>query len=86
MFGAWGSLVLELGDGDLEKSRRVFRWPIRFALESFRRISRDRAEEAWKFDLLLYYLRAPHQSRAQRGRPPEPPAILRKRRRPNGPT
>lgn len=55
----------------------MLRWPLREALLAFRELARQRALEAYRFELLLWGLTAPHTKRRQEA--PKLPAILRER-------
>lgn len=72
--------MLELADGDHDKAERIFRWPLRAALDHYRGRAREAALDAYRHSVLCYAVTAPHVQKKKRRAPPAIPPILRGRR------
>ena len=83
-YGSWTELVTELAGGDHERAERIFRWPLRVALRSYRRRVRELAMEDYRHRLLCWSVLAPHTAKGSRPKPPALPDILRGRPRHGG--
>ncbi|OGS01543.1 MAG: hypothetical protein A2V88_02645 [Elusimicrobia bacterium RBG_16_66_12] len=65
-------MVWALASNDYDKARTVFYWPLRAALRAFRDQRREKELDQYRYDLLIWTLRAPWRTSSER--PPDPPA------------
>lgn len=69
-------MVRELAGNDPERMRAVIRWPVREALLAYVALMQDASMEAYRWNTLIWWARAPNVKKP--GRPPSVPPILRK--------
>lgn len=67
-----------MADWNYDQARRVARWPLRELLLAFLERIRDRAMEAYRWDVLTWAVLEPHRKEESRGKPPKVPDILKK--------
>ena len=79
-YGPWTELVQELAAGDHDQAERIFGWPLRVALDAFRRLMKEQALLDYRHRFLCWCVLAPHAAKGSRPRPPQVPDILRGRR------
>jgi hypothetical protein len=70
-------MVRELADHDVDRMRRVYRWPLREALLAYENRSVEAAKVDYRHQLLIWACIAPHSSKKIEA--PKPPPILRRR-------
>lgn len=71
-WGPWSDVVLELCDGDLDRSSRIVRWPLREALIVYLHRKQAEALEDWRDRRLEWAILAPWTKKGQNKEPKKP--------------
>lgn len=64
-FGAWSGLVRGIANHHYDRALAVFQWPLKDALLAFREVVHEQELTQYRFDYLIWTLRAPHVKKAE---------------------